>query len=273
MLMKRYIFMVSDGTGITAELLGNSLIAQFENVEFEKSSLPYIDTYDKATEAVLHINQVFNQNSVKPLIFMTIVDPELRLIIKSANACIFDLFSTFIGPLELELNEKSSLTVGKTHGVANGEFYAHRMEAVDFALTHDDGIKIQGYSKADIILIGVSRCGKTPTCLYMALQYGILAANYPFTDEDLIEFKLPELLKPYKNKLFGLTIDINRLQQIRTERRANSKYSSMDQCRLEVGEVEAMYKYENIPFINSTKFSIEEISTKILASAGLNRKV
>ena len=271
--MKRYVFMLSDGTGITAEMLGNSLITQFENIEFDKHTIPYIDSIDKAESVVIRINQSFEEQGIKPLVFMTLVNPEIRQYFNKANACVFDLFSTFIGPLEKELHEKSSYTVGKTHGVADYKTYSHRIEAVEYALSHDDGIKTRGYEKADIILIGVSRCGKTPSCLYMALQYGILAANYPFTEDDLIGFHLPEVLRPYKQKLFGLTIDTQRLQQIRSERRPNSKYSSMEQCRLEVSEVEAMYQKEKIPYINSTKYSIEEIATKVLAAADLQRKI
>ena len=166
--MKRHVFMLSDGTGITAETLGHSLITQFENIEFEKLTTPYIDSIEKAESVVLRINQSFEEQGNKPLVFMTLVDPEIRQHFKKANACVFDLFSTFIGPLENELLEKSSYTVGRTHGVANAQSYSHRIEAVDFALSHDDGIKTRGYEKADIILIGVSRCGKTPSCLYMA---------------------------------------------------------------------------------------------------------
>lgn len=271
--MKRYVFMISDGTGITAETLGHSLITQFENIEFERLTIPYVDSLKKAENVTNQINQAFEAQGIKPLVFMTLIDPDIRNYFKKANACVFDLFSTFIGPMEEELNEKSSYTVGRTHGVVNNKLYLHRLEAIDFALSHDDGIKTRGYDKADIILIGVSRCGKTPSCLYMALQYGILAANYPFTEEEIIGFKLPEVLKPYKNKLFGLTIDAQRLQQIRAERRPNSKYASPEQCRLEVKEVEAMYQKENIPYINSTKYSIEEISTKILVASGLQRKI
>ena len=196
--MKRYVFMLSDGTGITAETLGNSLMTQFEHTEFEKLTIPYIDSIQKAEHVVSSINQTYSEQGVKPLVFMTLVNPEIRQYFKNAQACVFDLFSTFIGPLEDELDEKSSYTVGRTHGVANDKSYTHRIEAVDFALHHDDGIKTRGYNKADIILIGVSRCGKTPSCIYMALQYGILAANYPFTEDDLIGFHLPlTTISPY----------------------------------------------------------------------------
>lgn len=272
--MKRYVFMLSDGTGITAETLGNSLISQFDNIRFERLTIPYIDSIEKAQKVVDQINQRFTQDQIRPLVFMTLVNKEIREhFFNEAQANVFDLFDTFIGPLEHALNERSSYTVGRTHGVINNKLYLHRLEAIDYALSHDDGVKTRGYDKADIILIGVSRCGKTPSCLYMALQYGILAANYPFTEEDILGFKLPEVLKPYKEKLFGLTIDAVRLQQIRSERRPNSKYASLEQCRLEVHEVEAMYQKEKIPYINSTKYSIEEISTKILAASGVQRKI
>ncbi len=271
--MKRFVFMISDGTGITAESLGNSLVTQFEQVEFEKLTIPYVDTIEEAKAVIARLNQCYEETGIKPLVFITMVNPEICALIKLANASVFDLFNTFLAPLEQELNIKSSYTVGRTHAVANTESYDQRIEAVNYTLDHDDGIKTRDYAKADIILIGVSRCGKTPSCLYMALQFGILAANYPFAEDELADFRLPELLRPYKNKLFGLTIDPQRLQHIRTERRPNSQYASSEQCRLEVSEVEEMYQRENIPFLNSTRYSIEEITTKIMASAGIKRKI
>ena len=271
--MKRFVFIISDGTGITAESLADSLMTQFENIEFDRQTIPYLDTIEKASALLTRVNQSYEETGIKPLIFMTMINADISNYIKQSKACVFDLFSTFLAPLEHELHTKSSYTVGRTHGVADVESYNHRIEAVDYTLAHDDGIKTRDYDKADIILIGVSRCGKTPSCLYMALQFGILAANYPFTDDDLTNFSLPDSLKPYKKKLFGLTIDPERLQHIRNERRPNSQYASSEQCRLEATEVEAMYQQENIPFINSTRFSIEEIATKIMTSAGLKRRI
>ncbi len=271
--MKRFVFIISDGTGITAESLANSLMTQFENIVFERQTIPYLDSIEKATALVTRVNTSYEETNIRPLIFMTMINPDISSFIKQSEACVFDLFNTFLAPLEQELLTKSSYTVGRTHGVADVESYNHRIEAVNYTLEHDDGIKTRDYDKADIILIGVSRCGKTPSCLYMALQFGILAANYPFTDDDLSDFRLPEALKPYKKKLFGLTIDPERLQHIRTERRPNSQYASSDQCRLETAEVEAMYQQENIPCLNSTRYSIEEIATKIMTSAGLKRRL
>ncbi|MCP0913276.1 MULTISPECIES: posphoenolpyruvate synthetase regulatory kinase/phosphorylase PpsR [Legionella] len=271
--MKRYIFMVSDGTGITAESLGNSLLTQFEQIQFEKQTIPYVDSIEKAEAVINKINHCYEETGIKPIVFLTLVNPEISAHIKNSKASIYDLFNTFLAPLEQELNTKSSYTVGRTHGVSDTQSYNQRIEAVNYTLAHDDGIKIKDYDKADIVLIGVSRCGKTPSCLYMALQFGILAANYPFAEEELADFRLPDVLRPYKHKLFGLTIDPQRLQHIRTERRPNSQYASTEQCRREIAEVEAMYKQENIPFINSTRYSIEEITTKIMATAGIKRKI
>lgn len=272
--MKRHVYLISDGTGLTVAGLTNSLITQFEDeVEFEQHSLPYIDSIEKADEVIEKLNHVAHIQEQKPLVFMTMVNPKISERIKTANACFFDLFNTFMAPLEQELGVKSSVKVGKTHSLHNNQRYRHRIEAIDYTLAHDDGINTKDYDKADIILIGVSRCGKTPSCLYMALQFGLLAANYPFTEEDLHDLRLPERLRPYKNKLFGLTIDHERLQQIRSERRPDSRYASAQQCKLELSEVESVYKKEKIPFINSTRYSIEEIATRIMAVTGLKRKV
>jgi [pyruvate, water dikinase]-phosphate phosphotransferase / [pyruvate, water dikinase] kinase len=272
--MKRYAYMISDGTGITVESLGDSLMTQFENIHFEKKTIPYVDTLEKAEEVVLELNTCHEKTGTPPIAFITLVNPEISARIKKAHACVLDLFSTFVGPLETALGTKSSYTVGRTHGVANKAIYDHRIEAINYALAHDDGIKTKkGYSEADIILIGVSRCGKTPSCLYMALQFGILAANYPFTQDDITHFELPEHLRPYKPKLFGLTIDPQRLEHIRTERRPNSQYASTEQCRREVAEVENMFRREKIPYLNSTRYSIEEIVTKIMAAANISRRI
>jgi len=269
--MQRYAFMISDRTGLTVESLGNSLLTQFEGVDFKKETIPYLDTLKKADAMVAKINACSAE--YKPIVFITLIDPEISACIKKANACVLDLFGTFLNPLEQELGKKSSYTVGKTHAVANIQTYDHRIDAINFALDHDDGIKFKGYEQADVILVGVSRSGKTPCCLYMALQFGVFAANYPFTDDDLLGSDLPKALLPYRKKLFGLTIDPKRLEHIRTGRRPNSQYASPDQCRLEVNKIEQLYRENRIPYLNSTSYSIEEISTKIMAKCKLQRRL
>lgn len=271
--MKRTAFFISDGTGITAETLGQSLLAQFENIQFTKLTRPYIDSIEKARAMVQQIDAAAERDGVRPIIFDTIVNQEIRDVLAAANGFMIDIFSTFLAPLEQELTSHSSYSVGKSHSIGQNSNYMERIEAVNFALDNDDGARTRHYDKADLILVGVSRCGKTPTCLYMAMQYGIRAANYPLTEEDMERLQLPASLKPYKHKLFGLTIDPDRLAAIRHERKPNSRYASFAQCEFEVREVENLLRRENIPHINSTHFSVEEISAKILVEKGVERRL
>lgn len=272
-MIERSIYMISDGTALTVESLGNSLLTQFESVKFVTNVYPFIDTIEKAENVCKIIADDYENTNLKPLVFMTLIDPKISDLIRNTGACVFDFFESFLSQIEKELNVHASDIAGRAHAVSSSEKYNLRIDAVNYALTFDDGIKLDGYDRADIILIGVSRCGKTPSCLYMALQFGVFAANYPLTDDSLNNCKLPEVLKPYKHKIFGLTIDPQRLSNIREERRPNTQYSSLTQCRREVSDVEMMYRNERIPYINSTTFSIEEITTKIMSLSQLKRKI
>ncbi|MES2919385.1 MAG: pyruvate, water dikinase regulatory protein [Pseudomonadota bacterium] len=271
--MKRCVFFISDGTGITAETLGHSLLSQFEDIDFEEVTIPYVDTADKAREAVAEINRVAEAEGYRPVIVDTIVRKEVREVIATANAFMLDVFETFVGKLEKELSSHAVDKVGKSHSIVNNETYNVRIEAVHFALDNDDGARTRHYDKADIILTGVSRSGKTPTSLYMALQFGIHVGNYPLTEDDFDDLRLPAALKEHKKKLFGLIIDPERLCAIRQERKANSRYASMQQCEMETRAAVALFNREGIPYINTTHLSIEEISTRILAIAGIKRRL
>jgi regulator of PEP synthase PpsR (kinase-PPPase family) len=268
--MRRSVFFISDGTGITAETLGHSLLAQFGNVSFDQHTLPYVGSPEKAREAVVRINEVAAQDGIQPIIIDTIVDKEIRSIIASANACMFDVFETFVGKLETLLGEKPMNAVGKSHSV-NTQTYKTRIDAVHFALDNDDGARTRHYDMADIILIGVSRSGKTPTCIYLALQFGIRAANYPLTEEDLDNECLPKALKEHRSKLFGLMIDADRLTMIRNERKANSRYASPQQVMRELRAIESIYIREGIPFLDVSEMSVEEIATRIIDQKHLKR--
>lgn len=269
--LKRTVFFISDRTGITAETLGNSLLTQFEDIEFEQIIYPFVDSNERAYTVVARINELCEHEGDRPLIFATVVNPEIREILVKSKGMFVDFFNTFIAPMEAELGMRSCYRVGKSHGISNGKTYNHRIEAINYALSCDDGIGLQNYGDAELILVGVSRCGKTPTSLYLALQFGIQVANYPFTEEDMEHLKLPAALKDQRKKLFGLTIDPLRLQAIRSERRPGSRYASIAQCELEVKKVESFFRQEGIPCINTTSFSIEEISAKILAKMELKR--
>jgi len=271
--MKRTAFFISDGTGITAETLGNSLLAQFQHIEFERVTIPYVDNEESAKEAVQKINKAADIDGKQPVIFDTIVDQSIRKLISNANGFMMDVFESFLKPLESVLESSSSYSVGKSHSDPNDDSYKVRIDAVHFALDNDDGARTRYYGQADVILIGVSRSGKTPTCLYLALQFGIKAANYPLTEDDLDDVQLPKPLRAHRDKLFGLSIEAERLAAIRTERKSNSKYASLSQCESEVRGAEAIYHRFRIPYLNSTHASVEEISTRILAKTKIERRL
>lgn len=270
---RRSAFFLSDRTGITIEMLGHSLLRQFENLSFTEITLPYLDTTEKAETIVAQINDCAVLDGMRPLIFSTFVNPEIRAILDSANALHLDCFNIFISPLETELGIHSSHTVGRSHRVDDGMDYGQRIEAIRYTLEHDDGVSHRNWQQAGIILIGVSRSGKTPTCLYLALQYGICAANYPLTPEDFRYRQLPAELRNLRDKLFGFTTDPVRLHQIRNERKPGSEYASLKNCEYEVREAEALMRQEGIPYLDATSKSIEELATAVLHEAKLKRKI
>ena len=271
--IQRSVFFISDGTAITAETLGHSLLAQFPHVDFDIHIIPYITTEEAATNVVAEINLRAQQDGEKPLVFDTLVDQYVRDIINTANAINLDVFEGLISKLSEELGTSPTTLVGQTHAVTDSASYKARIDAVHFALDNDDGARTRHYDKADLILIGVSRSGKTPTSIYLSLQFGIRVANYPLTEEDLDDNRLPAVLREHKHKLFGLMIDAERLVAIRTERKANSRYASFSQCQMELRAVEGIYISEGIKYLDVSEMSIEEISTRVLQMTGLKRRI
>jgi len=269
---RRTVFFVSDQTGVTAETMGHSLMTQFEGLEFRPVTLPFVSSVDKAQEAVRRINRAAEEEGIRPIIFSTLVQDDLRGIVMTANGLFLDFFAAFVGPLERELNVRSTHRAGRAHGMADIAAYTARINATNYALSNDDGTG-GDYSHADVILVGVSRSGKTPTCLYMALQYGVFAANYPLTEEDLESGKLPRRLESFRKKLFALSIKPERLQQIRNERRPDSRYSSGQQVQYELRAAEALFTRYAIPCLDTTECSIEEIASRILNTSGIERRL
>lgn len=262
-------FYISDGTAITAEVIGHATLSQFK-FELEHHTLPFIE-YEAAALAVQkRINLCKKTTGQAPFVFFTFVDQELKKIIEDSDAICFDVLQPFTEQIAALTENSPTPKLHRTHSI-NESKYDSRIEAINYALANDDGQTTQHYEDADVILVGVSRSGKTPTSLYLAMQYGIKAANYPFIDEDMENLTLSGQLKKCKHKVFGLTIDPSRLAAIRNERLPNSKYASVRQCRMELREVERLYKKEKLPFINSTQFSVEEISAKIMVEMNLER--
>jgi regulator of PEP synthase PpsR (kinase-PPPase family) len=271
---QRTVFFISDRTGITAEMLGNSLLTQFDDFQFQRVTIPFVDTPEKIDEAVRQVNATAEAQGRRPIVVSSVVSETMSEIIRrDANALTLDLFQIFIQPLEAELGSKSSHAAGRSHGIANSHEYFARMEAINFAQAHDDGAATRELGKAQVILVGVSRCGKTPTTLYLALQFGVKAANFPLTPDDFADRVLPRSVLPFRDKLFGLTIAPERLHEIRQERRRGSPYASLDNCRYEVTEAEQLMNREGIPMIDTTSKSIEEIAATILHRAKLARHI
>ncbi len=267
----RTVFFVSDGTGITAETFGSSILAQFDSLKFRLRRIPFVDSLEKADEAVNIIESQAHEDGRRPIVFSTLVNAKILERIKRVQALHLDMFQTFVEPLERELDMKSSHTIGRFHHTTDTDPYKNRIEAINFSLAHDDGQSIKNLREADVILIGVSRSGKTPTSLYLAMQHGLKVANCPLIPEDFERDRLPSTIEPYKDKLFGLTIDPDRLSQIRNERRPGSKYASLENCRMEVSSSESLMKREGIASLSTTTKSIEEIATTILTKLNIGR--
>ncbi|MDI9221826.1 pyruvate, water dikinase regulatory protein [Pantoea sp. EA-12] len=274
MSTERSVFYISDGTAITAEVLGHAVLSQFP-VSTTSVTLPFVENVQRAQAVKAQINALYQQSGVRPLVFFSIVTPDVREIILESEGFCQDIVQALVAPLQSELGVASMPVAHRTHGLTASNLgkYDARIAAIDYTLAHDDGISLRGLEDAQVILLGVSRCGKTPTSLYLAMQFGVRAANYPFIADDMDNLKLPPALRAHQHKLFGLTIDPERLAAIRQERAENTRYASMRQCRLEVGEVEALFRTHQIRYLNSTNYSVEEIATKILDIMGLRRSM
>lgn len=268
---RRTVFFVSDQTGVTAETVGHSLLAQFAGLEVREVTLPFVSSVDKANECVRRINRATQEEGIRPIVFSTLVEDDLRDIVMKSDALFLDCFVALVGPLEREFERRSAHRTGRSHPVAD-PVYTLRIDATNYALANDDGGG-GDYGRADVILVGVSRSGKTPTCLYMALQYGVFAANYPLTDDDLEAGTLPARLEAHRKKLYGLTIRPERLQQIREERRPQSRYASAQQVQYELRTADAIFTRYGIPVLDTTESSIEEIASRILSNTGIERRL
>ena len=273
-MIPRTVCFVSDRTGITSETLGQALLAQFEGVETRTVTMPFVSTLEEARGVVERINAIARTEQARPIIFSTLVDDDVRALVKEADGFFLDFFDAFLAPLESELEVRSAHITGRaTPGAAADPAHSARIDATNFALANDDGSGARDYRGADLILIGVSRTSKTPTSLYLALQYGIFTANYPLTDEDLETGKLPKVLQPYVGKLYGLTIGAERLQRIREERRPGSRYASPQQVRYEVRTALSIFERQGIPHLDVSECNVEEIASRILDRMKLERRV
>ncbi|WED29589.1 kinase/pyrophosphorylase [Vibrio sp. DW001] len=270
---RRDVFYISDGTAITCETLGHAVLGQFPFIVSEQT-IPFVENSIKAQEAVQRINQVSKIAENKPVVFLSTVVPDVKSVIMTADAHIYDILGTLVEPIQKDLQLEAKPKLQRSRSVNKDEkAYFDRISAVEYTLNHDDGLSVKDIDQADLILLGVSRSGKTPTSLYMALQFGVRVINYPFISEDMQQLKLLPLFEMHRHKLFGLTIDSERLSEIRHQRLANSTYASAQQCSNELKSVELLFRKEAIPYLNTSSLSVEEISAKILQLTGLKRNL
>lgn len=264
----RDAYFVSDSTGITAETLGSALLANFPGVRFRRHTVPFVDSLDGARAVTAGIREVAAEGAA-PIVFTTVKSAQILAELESSGAVMIDLLGGHLRELEVSLGSTASEQLGQFHGVGDAERYFARMRAVEYAIEHDDGQSMRALDIADVIIIAPSRCGKTPTTMYLALQYGLLVANYPLTDDDFPADDLPRTVAKYATKCFGLTTTPLRLSQVRHERRPDSTYSSLAQCTLEIRRAEDLYRRNRVPFLNSSTKSVEEMSAVIMQSMRL----
>ncbi|MGV0870188.1 pyruvate, water dikinase regulatory protein [Corynebacterium kalidii] len=263
----RPVFFVSDSTGITAETQGNALLAQFPGFSFRRRVLPFVDSVDAAARAVATIA---GEDGTVPIVFVTIRDAEVAAVVSTASGEVIDLLGAHLAHLEQFLGAERTGTSTEYHRVGDLGRYHDRINAVEYTIEHDDAASFRGLDSADLIILAPSRCGKTPTAMYLALQHGLRVANYPLTDDDT-PGHLPDAVAPFRDRLFGLTTTVQRLSQVRGERRPGSDYASVPRCRTELRQAEKLYRSHRIPYVDSHAMSVEEMSSVILTRMNLRQ--
>ena len=257
------VFFLSDSTGISAETMGNAVLIQFPDLRFERRLIPFISSVEEARRVVAILDAAA-QGPVTPLAFSTTAVEEVRQELLRSKCPLIDFFGMHMEQVESILGAKGIRVAARLHGMGDVKRYNARMAAVEYAIEHDDGQSMRALEKADVILLAPSRCGKTPTTMYLALQHGIFVANYPLVEEDFASAELPRPVQALRERCFGLTTTAARLSQVRHERRPNSRYASLEQCTYELRQADAMYRNHRLPVINSSTKSVEEMSTVIL---------
>ena len=259
------VFFLSDSTGISAETMGNALLIQFPELRFERTLIPFITSVEEARRVVA-ILDVAMDGPVTPLAFTTAAVDEVRLELLTSRCPVIDFFDMHMTRVERILGVAGAREASRLHGVGDVKRYNARMAAVEYAIEHDDGQSLRALHKAQVILLAPSRCGKTPTTMYLALQHGVFVANYPLVDEDFEAAGLPRPVQDLEDRCFGLLTTPARLSEVRQERRPHSRYASLEQCSYELRRAKAMFAAHRIPTVDSSAKSVEEMSTVILQS-------
>ncbi len=258
------VFFLSDSTGISAETMGNALLIQFPELHFERTVIPFISSVEEARRVVRELDATLAASARTPLVFTTAASDAVRLELRTTKCPVIDFFDLHMQRVEAILDTRGVRLAARLHGVGDVQRYNSRMQAIEYTIEHDDGQSVRGLDKADVVLVAPSRCGKTPTAMYLALQHGLFVANYPIVEEDLDTNELPRPVRDLRERCFGLMTTPARLSAVRQERRPGSQYASVEQCTFELRRTEAMFAMHQVPVVDSSTKSVEEIATMIL---------
>ena len=263
------IYYVSDSTGILSTNLGQSLLCQFPEIHFHEEQFPFIRSVKEARATLKYILK--NSGGRSPIIFSTIMLPEVLKVFDTPEVELFDMYVAFLDRLERSL-EVQPLRLPGFYRHTDNVSISKRVEAIHYTLEHDDGTKIDELDDADVILVGVSRSGKTPASVYLATQMGLKAANFPLTIEFLTQYSLPEAIKRNIKRTVGLTTSPEMLRKVREKRYAASNYAKLVTCLEELDQAKNIFLKNKIPVVNTEGKSIEETATQIMQEIGLSRK-
>ncbi len=257
-----HLHLVSDSTGETVSSVARASVAQFDDIEANEHIWSLVRTKGQLDKVLAGIE------AHPGVVMYTLVDKNLRDILKAeclkrSLPCI-PVLAQIIAELSTYLGIESSLLPGRQHEL--DEKYFSRVEAINFTLAHDDGQATWDLQDADIILVGVSRTSKSPTCVYLAHR-GFKAANIPFVETSLLPPELETLKKPL---IVGLTISADRLIQIRKTRLQSLKqeedtnYVDIEKVEEEILQSRRLYQKNKWPIIDVTRRSVEETAANII---------
>ena len=263
------VYYVSGSTAILAEDMGKALLAQFHGIRFREEKIPFIHTPDDAKKALAHILR--QSDGTQPLLFCTIMDQATRDVFNCPQVQFFDIFLNTLEALEKALESKALREPGYSRHFTISKM-DKRVDAIHFSLEHDDGTRTAEYDEAEIILIGVSRSGKTPVSIYLATHMELKAANFPLTSDHLEHYELPKDIVRNRKRVVGLTSSPQYLHNIREKRYAGSSYASLANCTRELQQAKQLFMRHNIKILNVEGRSIEEIAVQAIQAIGLAKK-
>ncbi len=257
-----HLHLISDSTGETVSSVARSVMVQFEGVDVEEHFWALVRTKYQIDKVMEHIEKH------KGFVLYTIADPEMQAYLKSQcqklNIPSVSVLSRIVSDLSSFFCVKPTGQTGRQYEL--NEEYFSRVEAINFALTHDDGQSVWDLDEADMVVVGVSRSSKSPTSMYLAYR-GFRAANIPY----IPGVELPEILESLTDTLIvGLTLSPDVLVQIRKNRllslneEKTEGYTSFENVEAEIKEARKYFLKRGWPIIDVSRRSVEETSAKII---------